>query len=254
MEGSDIFLLAKEKGLELNLALTPRKPLVLHGQNGLSQKGPNPGQASYYTSFTHLETRGSLKPPDWPLPIPVKGRSWFDQEFGSNQLTSEQIGWDWFSLYLSDGREVMIYFLRLKSGAVEPASSGTLIERDGKTRHLPLKNINLSVLKQWKSPRSGANYPARWRVQIPSARIDLTVEPYVADQELNTEASTGVVYWEGAIGGQGMSNGQPITCQGYAEMTGYAGVVGGLFEKKGQGSKIRGRPRVDGKETFFGIA
>jgi len=229
MKGSDIFLLAKKNGLELNLTLTPRKPLIFHGRNGLSQKGPNPGQASYYTSFTHLETRGLVKTPDQPSPVAVKGRSWFDQEFGSNQLTAEQTGWDWFSLYLSDGREVMIYFLRLKNGSVEPASSGTLIEADGKTRHLPMKDINLSVLKQWESPRSGGIYPSRWRVQIPSAQIDLILEPYVADQELNTERSTGVVYWEGAVTGQGISRGQPIACQGYAELTGYAGSLGNLF-------------------------
>jgi predicted secreted hydrolase len=229
MKGPDLFIQAREKGLELNLTLTPRKPLIFHGPSGLSQKGPKPGQASYYTSFTHLETRGALKMPNRLSPVPVKGRSWFDQEFGSNQLTAEQIGWDWFSLYLSDGREVMIYFLRLKNGTVEPASSGTLVEPDGKSRHLFLRDINLSLLKQWKSPRSGGNYPARWRLKVPAAGIDLTVEPYVADQELNTEGSTGVVYWEGAIGGQGTSKGRPVTCQGYAEMTGYAGAVGGLF-------------------------
>jgi predicted secreted hydrolase len=229
MKGPDILLAAREKGLEVSLNLTPRKPLVFHGQNGLSQKGPNPGQASYYTSFTHLETRGLLKAPNQASPVAVKGRSWFDQEFGSNQLTAEQIGWDWFSLYLSDGRELMIYFLRLKNGSVEPASSGTLIEPDGKTRYLPLREIELSVLNKWKSPRSGGNYPARWRIRVPSARIDLTVESYVADQELNTEGSTGVVYWEGAVGGQGSSPDGKVTCQGYAELTGYAGTLGGLL-------------------------
>ena len=229
MKGPDILLAAREKGLEVSLTLTPRKPLVFHGQNGLSQKGPNPGQASYYTSFTHLETRGLLKGPNQASPVAVKGRSWFDQEFGSNQLTAEQTGWDWFSLYLSDGRELMVYFLRLKNGSVEPASSGTLIEPDGKTRYLPLREIELSVLNKWKSPRSGGNYPSRWRIRIPSARIDLTLEPYVADQELNTEGSTGVVYWEGAVAGQGSSGGRPVSCQGYAELTGYAGTLAGLF-------------------------
>jgi predicted secreted hydrolase len=112
---------------------------------------------------------------------------------------------------------------------VEPASSGTLIEPDGKTRYLPLREIELSVLNKWKSPRSGGNYPSRWRIRIPSARIDLTLEPYVADQELNTEGSTGVVYWEGAVAGQGSSGGRPVSCQGYAELTGYAGTLGGLF-------------------------
>jgi predicted secreted hydrolase len=229
MKGPDIFLLAREKGMELNLSLTPRKPLIFHGRNGLSQKGPNKGQASYYTSFTHLETRGTIKTPSQPSPVAVKGRSWFDQEFGSNQLTSEQTGWDWFSLYLSDGRDLMIYFLRLKNGSVEPASSGTLIEPNGKSRSVPLADIDISVLKHWKSPKSGGNYPSRWRVQIPSAQIDLTLEPYVGDQELSTEGSTGVVYWEGAITGQGTSKGQPVTCQGYVELTGYAGSLGGLF-------------------------
>ncbi len=228
-KGPDIFLLAREKGMELNLSLTPRKPLIFHGRNGLSQKGPNEGQASYYTSFTHLETRGTIKTPFQLSPVAVKGRSWFDQEFGSNQLTSEQTGWDWFSIYLSDGRDLMVYFLRLKNGSVEPASSGTLIEPNGKSRSVPLADINISVLKHWKSPKSGGNYPSRWRVRIPSAQIDLTLEPCVGDQELSTEGSTGVVYWEGAITGQGTSQSQPITCQGYVELTGYAGSLGGLF-------------------------
>ncbi len=229
MSGSDILLLAREKGMELNLALTPKKPLIFHGRNGVSQKGPHQGQASYYASFTHLETRGAVKTPSHPSPVAVKGRSWFDQEFGSNQLTSQQIGWDWFSLYLSDGRDLMIYLLRLKDGSVEPASSGTLVESDGKSRYVPLGDIDLSVLKQWKSPRSGGDYPARWRVRIPSAQIDLTLEPYVADQELTTAGSTGVVYWEGAINGRGTSKGEPVTCQGYVELTGYAGSLAGLF-------------------------
>ncbi len=215
--------------MEMDLALTPRKPLVFHGQNGLSKKGPGIGQASYYTSFTHLETRGTLKTKSQQSPVAVKGRSWFDQEFGSNQLTAEQKGWDWFSLYLSDGRDLMIYFLRRKDGSIESASSGTLIEADGKTRHLKLSEINVVVLDRWKSERSGGEYPSRWRIQIPSAEINLTLEPYMADQELKTRGSTGIVYWEGAIKGQGVSKGQSVTCQGYVELTGYAGNLSGLF-------------------------
>jgi predicted secreted hydrolase len=123
----------------------------------------------------------------------------------------------------------MIYFLRLKNGSVEPASSGTIVEPDGKSRYVALTDIDISVLNHWKSPKSGGNYPSRWRVQIPSAQIDLTLEPYVADQELITEGSTGIVYWEGAITGKGASKGRPVTCQGYVELTGYAGSLGGLF-------------------------
>lgn len=229
MKGSDILLEARDSDKELRLELTPRKPPVIHGQNGFSQKGPAPGQASYYVSLTDLKTRGSLKLPGFASPIEMQGVSWFDQEFGSNQLTPEQKGWDWFSLHLSDGRDLMIYLLRLKNGSVEPASSGTLVAADGSSRHLKLSDFSVTVLGRWKSPRSKGEYPSRWRIQVPSARIDLTVDPLLADQELHTEGSTGITYWEGAIAGKGISAGLEVTCEGYAELTGYAGALGGIF-------------------------
>ena len=123
----------------------------------------------------------------------------------------------------------MIYFLRLKDGSVEPASSGTLVLPDGKTRHLKLADILVSVLDRWKSPRSDGQYPSRWRIQIPSADIDLVLGPLVAAQELNTEGSTGITYWEGAVTGKGISEGQAVSCEGYVELTGYAGSLGGIF-------------------------
>ena len=123
----------------------------------------------------------------------------------------------------------MIYFLRLKDGSVEPASSGTLVLPDGKARHLKLADISVSTLDRWKSPRSGGEYPSRWRIQIPSAGVDLVLGPLVADQELNTEGSTGVNYWEGAVAGKGSSAGQTVSCEGYVELTGYAGSLGGIF-------------------------
>jgi predicted secreted hydrolase len=228
MKKSTIALKARHGQMELDLTLIPKQPLVFHGQNGLSRKGPGEGQASYYTSFTHLETKGFLKTSSNNR-IAVKGRSWFDQEFGSNQLTAEQKGWDWFSLYLSDGRDLMIYLLRRKDGSIEPASSGTLIETDGKTRHLNLSEISVQVMEHWKSTRSGGHYPSRWRIKIPSSEIDITIVPYLADQELDTKGSTGVTYWEGAVSGQGTSRNKSINCQGYAELTGYAGSLGSLF-------------------------
>jgi predicted secreted hydrolase len=229
MEGSVIHLEARDSEMELSLRLTPRKREIIHGPNGFSQKGPAPGQASYYVSLTDLETRGSVRLPGSKAAIEVQGVSWFDQEFGSNQLTPEQKGWDWFSLHLSDGRDLMIYLLRLKDGSVEPASSGTLVAADGAARHLKLSDFSLTVLDRWKSPRSKGEYPARWRIQIPSAGIDLTATPLLADQELQTEGSTGITYWEGAVAGEGLSGAGRVTCEGYAELTGYAGSLGGTF-------------------------
>jgi predicted secreted hydrolase len=229
MKGDVIVLHAAHEGVELSLELKPRKPLVLHGERGLSRKGPGEGQASYYYSFTDLATRGMIRTADSQMPVPVEGMSWFDQEFGSNILSKDQIGWDWFSLHLSDGRDLMLYFLRKKDGTVEKESSGTLVEPDGKARHLKLGEIQLEALGTWKSPRSGGVYPDRWRIRIPAAGIDLQIAPLVAAQELITVGSTDVTYWEGAVDGNGSSTGKPVSCEGYVEMTGYAGSLGGLF-------------------------
>ncbi len=227
MKEAALFLEARAPEMEIALQLTPQKPVVLHGQNGFSQKGPNAGQASYYVSFPDLKTQGFLKTTGPRMA--VKGRSWFDQEFGSNQLSANQKGWDWFSLHLSDGRDLMIYLLRRTDGSIEPASSGTLVYPDGKACHLSLADFRLSVLNQWKSRQSGGIYPSRWKIQVPAAGIDLVFSPLMADQELNTAGSTGVIYWEGAISGKGTSGGRDVTCEGYVEMTGYAGSLGGIF-------------------------
>ena len=229
MEGSLIRIRAQHGGMGLELELVPRKPLVLHGDRGLSRKGPGRGQASYYYSFTDLATKGTIRTPGGGAPVSVEGASWLDREFSSNALTKDQEGWDWFSIRLSDGRELMLYFLRKKDGTVEQESSGTLVEADGRSRGLKTGEIGVEVLATWTSPLSGGRYPGRWHIRVPAAGIDLTIAPLVAEQELITEGSTGVTYWEGAVDGRGASAGSPVTCEGYVEMTGYAGGLGGQF-------------------------
>ncbi|MCX8117593.1 MAG: carotenoid 1,2-hydratase [Desulfobacterota bacterium] len=229
MEGNRIHLSARHQEMGLSLRLVPRKPLVFHGRNGLSQKGPKEGQASYYFSYTNLATEGLIKTPLSNSSIPVKGTSWFDHEFGSNQLAPDQVGWDWFSLHLSDGRELMVYFLRRKDGTIEASSSGTLVKASGEAIHLQLNDINLQVLDYWKSPQSGGRYPSRWRLKIASEKIEVELTPLVSGQELLTQGSTGIVYWEGAVAGRGTAGGRAITCEGYVELTGYAGSLGGIF-------------------------
>jgi predicted secreted hydrolase len=229
MKEGRIILAAAHDGMEIELDLTPAKPPILHGRQGLSRKGPLPGQASHYYSFTDLRTQGTLRAPGMKDPVSVKGTSWFDQEFGSNQLSQEQAGWDWFALHLSDGRDLMIYYLRKKDGTLERESSGTLVERDGTSRHLSLGDIETKVLSRWKSAKTAGRYPAAWRITVPAAAIDVTVRPLVADQELVATASTGITYWEGAVDGKGTSRGKQVTAEGYAELTGYAGSLGGKF-------------------------
>ncbi len=229
MKGNTILIEARRQDMELSLRLTPRKPLVFHGKSGLSKKGPNKGQASYYCSYTDLQTDGTIRTPGSQSALHVKGTSWFDHEFGSNQLAQDQVGWDWFSLHLSNGQDLMIYLLRRKDGSLEPASSGTRVDRFGKATHLPLSEIGIEPLSHWKSPQSGAAYPSRWRITISMSSLQLILAPLVANQELVTGGSTGVTYWEGLVTGTGTSDGRQVTCEGYAEMTGYAGSLGGIF-------------------------
>ncbi|MGB9627962.1 MAG: lipocalin-like domain-containing protein, partial [Thermodesulfobacteriota bacterium] len=228
-EGNQIKIEARHQEMEVSLHLVPKKPLVFHGKNGLSQKGPREGQASYYFSYANLATEGFIKTPLSQSTIPVKGTSWFDHEFGSNQLTPDQVGWDWFSLHLSDGQDLMIYFLRRKDGSVEPSSSGTLVTRSGDGIHLKLSDISVEVLNYWKSQKSGGRYPSRWKIKIPQFKIEIELDSLIPSQELLTTGSTGVIYWEGAVEGKGISRGKPVTCEGYVELTGYAGGLGGLF-------------------------
>ncbi len=227
-KGGVIHLNAADGAMALKLALRPAKPVVLHGERGLSRKGGQRGQASYYASFTDLHTTGSLSLPGRGE-VPVEGTSWFDHEFGSSYLSGDQQGWDWFGLHLSDGHDLMFYLLRRKDGSPDPASSGTLVEPSGASRNLSLSDISLEVLDHWKSGTTKAVYPSRWRIRLKEREITMIVTPLLNGQELDTAATTGIVYWEGAVSGEGTSGGRKITCEGYAEMTGYAGSLGGKF-------------------------
>jgi predicted secreted hydrolase len=219
--GGKFFLTARDGADELSLLLEPEKPPVLHGENGLSKKGPEPDALSKYVSFTRLKSSGWLRTADGVFP--VSGSSWLDHEWGPGSIGLDSAGWDWFSLQLDDGRDVMLYQIRSKSGEATRFTSGTLVERDGRSRALKSSDFTMDVLERWKSVKSGASYPAKWRVKIPSAALDLVVVPMVPDQELVTNRSTFVTYWEGACeilsAGPG---GNPIG-KAYVEMTGYAG-------------------------------
>ncbi len=207
-----------EIAIELDLA--PAKPPVIHGSGGISRKGAEPGQASHYYSLTRLATTGRLTV--GKDSVDVTGTSWMDHEFGSGELGKDLVGWDWFSLQLDDQTEVMLYRLRRADGSADPASSGTLIDREGQGRHLAQNDFTLEPVSYWTSPASKARYPQRWRLTIPSRQLSLELVPRMAEQELLTTRSTQVTYWEGAIVVNGASSGKPIRGHGYMELTGYA--------------------------------
>ena len=210
-----------DRGTRLRLTLKSLKSPVLHGENGLSQKGEGEGRASYYYSLTMMQTEGELTIDG--KAEKVRGLSWMDHEFGSNQLAENQVGWDWFSIQLDNKTELMLYLMRRKDGSVDPYSSGTLVRADGTTRHLNLIDYRVEILDRWKSPKSGAAYPMKWRVAIPTETIELEITPAFPDQELITNHSTRVTYWEGAVRINGSIGEKPVGGSGYVEMTGYAG-------------------------------
>jgi len=214
------FLKAGGKNFGIELMLTPEKNPVIHGQNGVSQKAEGEGYASHYYSVTRLETEGKIFLKN--TEIPVQGVSWMDHEFGSTQLREYQVGWDWFSLHLENGIELMLYQIRHKDGKIDPYSSGTLIFRDGAYQHLSKKEFQIEVLKQWKSQKSKAIYPSGWKLKVPGHQMELTLSPTVKDQELMTKESTRVTYWEGSVKVEGKYQGNPIKGMGYVELTGYA--------------------------------
>jgi predicted secreted hydrolase len=217
-------LRAFEPAFGLELQLAEGKTPVAHGARGVSQKGTQLSNASHYYSLTRMPTRGVLTLDG--KRIAVEGASWMDHEFGTSYLEPTQLGWDWFSLQLDDGSELMLYRFRRQDGTRDPLSSGTLVEANGQTTGLKFNAFELTPLREWHS-NSGARYPVEWHVQVPSRELALTVRAALDQQEMRTEGSTGVSYWEGAIEVSGTQRGRAVTGRGYLEMTGYAGVAMG---------------------------
>jgi predicted secreted hydrolase len=191
----------------------------------VSRKASAEGQASHYYSLTRMDTRGHVRV--GRDSFAVNGSSWMDHEFSTSALAVDQVGWDWFGLQLDDGRELMLYLMRRRDGTHDPVSNGTLVERNGAARHLTREAFTVESAGRWDSPRSGARYPTRWRVRVPGAGLDLTVESRLADQE-QSDAGGGIAYWEGAVRVRGMGKGTALTGRGYVELTGYAGALPGL--------------------------
>lgn len=214
-------LQARTEDVSLDLTLRETLPPVLHGDGGLSQKGPEPGNASYYYSIVQQVSSGTISVEGQSFD--VSGLSWKDHEYSTSALTSGAIGWDWFSLQMENGAALMFFQIRREDGTLQAQSSGTFVYPDGRTRHLSLAEWSLQVTDTWTSPHSGATYPAGWRIEIAALDLSLEGEALMADQELNVSTT----YWEGAVQFDGTWRGEPISATGYIEMTGYAGTMEG---------------------------
>ncbi len=203
-------------GLGLALDLATEKPPALHDGIGWIDFGA--AGNSYYYSRTRMAARGSLSLDG--RTIPVQGTAWFDHQWG-DFIAVGGGGWDWFAIELADGTDVTLSMIRALDGSY-PLEYGTLVRPDGTTVHLDRGDFTVSVTDHWTSPRTGASYPAGWRIELTSQGLSIELHPTVAAQELDTRPTTGVVYWEGSQRVQATRNGRPLGGEAYVELTGYA--------------------------------
>lgn len=200
-----------EFGLDLDFELT--RPIVLQGNQGYSQKGPKAGNASRYYSATRLGASGRVRLEDqW---LAVEGLAWLDREWGSGQLADDVAGWDWFSLHLNDGRDLMLYRLRHADGSASKWSAGILVEPDGRATVLEAGDFRATAQTYWRD-RHGVRWPLNWRVEVPAVGLTLNVQA-AFEQQLWEQS---VHYWEGSVEVRSAEGG-PLLGRGYLELSGY---------------------------------
>jgi RND superfamily putative drug exporter len=203
--------------LELSLEAVHERP-ALHDDDGWIDFGPAGG--SYYYSWTRMEAAGTIAGGGDEALIGVEGEAWFDHQWG-DFIAVGGGGWDWFAINLDDGTDLTISLVRSADGTF-PLIYGTYVNADGSTRHLPRDDVSVTPTGSWTSPRTGAVYPSGWRVEVPSEELVIDLEPTVAEQELDTRATTGVIYWEGSQRVSATRAGEPVGGEAYVELTGYA--------------------------------
>jgi predicted secreted hydrolase len=202
-------------GFAFELALAATQPLLAQGAAGLSRKGPRPEQSSRYYSEPQLAAAGTIAID--ARPVAVVGRAWLDHEWSDSFLDRDAVGWDWLGMNLDDGAALTAFRLRRADGSAL-WGGGSFRVLGGTTRDFAPGEVEFTPGRVWTSPASGARYPVEWRVATPAGRF--SVRAVLDDQELDSRASTGAIYWEGLSlleDGAGARLGR-----GYLEMTGYA--------------------------------
>ncbi len=200
----------------LDLRLREAKPPALHDRDGYIDFGPAGG--SYYYSRTAMDATGTLTL--GAKTLAVTGDAWFDHQWG-DFISVGAGGWDWFAVNLDDGTDLTVSLVRAADGTY-PLVYGTLVDAQGGTRHLGVEDLAVAVTDEWTSPATGATYPAGWTITLPGEELEIRLSPTVPQQELDTRATTGVVYWEGSQRVAATRAGSPLGGRAYVELTGYA--------------------------------
>ena len=206
----------------VRLTFTPAKPKVIFGQDGISRKSATSNAASHYVTFTRLRTEGTVEL--LGETFTVEGETWMDHEFSSSQLSDDQTGWDWASIRLNDGRDIMLYRLRQRTGGADPFSQLTWVDQESQQTQLKTDQWSWKARRQWTSPHTNATYP----IDIDVETIDpesgetrrLRLRPLVDDQEIVGKLDS-LSYWEGAC--DVLDESDTVIGQAYVELAGYDG-------------------------------
>lgn len=198
---------------DLVLSLVAETKPVLQGNAGLSQKGPEPGNASYYYSIPRWSTSGQLRIRNQKFPI--TGITWLDREWSTSALGEDQRGWDWFSLHINSGENLMYYQIRNANGEPNAQSAGVWLDMFQNRKDITREQIQLDPVRYWNA-KSGERYPVEWRLTYPDAQRQLVVKALVNEQLMDTT----VRYWEGAVEVIDAKTGNRVG-SGYLEQTGY---------------------------------
>lgn len=220
---------AESRSHAIELALTPTKPMVLYGEDGFLLKGMGKDgkkHGSFYTGYSSLEGKGLIRVDGKTLE--VEASAWFDHEFGSYHLSRSQRGWDWFSVQLDDGSELMVYLMKAKDG-VPDRSYGVWIDPAGQGTHLCRTDISLRPTAHWKSPMTGAIYDTDWSLEVKSRDLILDLKAEIPESEIMSWGAV-TVYWEGAVMANGKRSGKSISGRGFVEQAGRAHVMRRLWE------------------------
>lgn len=207
----------QNKVARLNLTLTPLKKIVKHFDSGYAEMSSHPAARTYYLTYPRIETKGKLQIRN--KKYAVSGLSWFDHQKMNLPHNSSVRGWDWFSLILSDGTELMIFILKTKLGTHH--LGGTYIDQDNQVINLKLEDIKVKAISQWTSPKSGITYPSGWELSISKLKLSVKVIPCLLNQELDDLKINPITYWEGACDVKGINSGKEIKGQAYVELVGY---------------------------------
>ena len=207
----------RARTFSLDLAFDARTPILLQGDGGVSRKGPDAGDTSFYYSRPQLAVSGSVSTGERARD--VTGVAWLDHEWSSRYLTHGAVGWDWTGINLDDGSALMAFRIRDAQG-VATWGGGAHRDAAGVTRIFEPADVAFAAATRWRSPRTGFDYPVRMRVR--AGELQLLLEPLFPDQELDARAGVGTVYWEGAVRA---SIGEHVAGRGYLELTGYGGAL-----------------------------